>query len=136
MQFPHPPRTHGHSIWYYLFEGAYGFFQWITAKAQAERIARNLPISHFWWGVAAGAAAIILILAYKRLTRCSWKKALKLGFALLLVRFVTFSPWLNRMRGKPFFYVGKGSLQDRILSGSFQVAWIIAAALLLIMQIV
>lgn len=137
-----PPHLHLHhhhkNIWYFVFEAAYAALQGVSAKIQAVRIARNLPISHFWW--AAGMAVIslvfisALVFSYKKITKCTWKDALKLAGALLLVRFVMFTPWLNLLRGEKFFYLGKSALQDQILAHTYVYFWSAAAAALIGIQ--
>lgn len=121
-----------HSIWYYIFEGTYWLLQIVSAKIQAIRIAKNLPISHFWWSVGMIVIALIMIIVYKRIIKCTWWKALRLGLSLLLGRFIIFSPALNKFRKLPFFYVGKQSIQDKLLTHWFPIAWIIALVILIV----
>jgi hypothetical protein len=102
-----------------------------SAKIQAGRIARNLPISHFWWAAGMTLAALVMIIAYKKLTHCRWRQAIKLGFSLLLIRFISFGPWLNNLRGKKMFYIGKESIQDQILKNWFPIAWVTALGVLI-----
>lgn len=126
------PPHHHRSIWYYVFEATYWLLQAASAKIQAIRIVENLPISHFWWAAGMIIVAILMALAYKHLSRCSWWQALKLGASLLLGRFLTFSPILNKIRKLPFFYVGKGALQDKVLTNWFPIAWAIGILLLMV----
>lgn len=127
MSIPIPRPPH-HNIWYYLFEGAYLGLQGGSAKLQAIQIAKNVPIFHFWWTAGMVLVAGIMVVSYKKLTRCQWKEALRLGISLLLVRFISFTPWLNKLRHKPTFYLGSASLEDRLLKGWYPWAW--AAAIL------
>lgn len=128
-----PPHR---GFWKAIFEGSYFLMQGASAKIQAIRIAQNLPISHFWWAAGMTAAAVLMVIAYHQLTRCRWKTALKFGASLLLIRFVSFGPWLNKLRGKPFFYLGKGSVMDRVAAGWYPLAWASGALALLTFQII
>lgn len=125
ISLPHIHPMH-RNLWYRIFELTYGLMQGGAAKIQALRIAKNLPISHFWWAAAMVVIALLMVVSYKRMTHCKWGEALKLGGSLLLIRFITFSPWLNRLRGKSFFYVGKGAVSDKLLNHWFPIAWIVA----------
>lgn len=124
-----------HPLCYYIFEGAYFLLQGASAKIQAVRIAQNLPISHFWWAAFMGLVAIAMVISYKRLTHCRWKDAIRLGASLLLIRFISFAPWLNHLRRKPMFYTGKGSVIDRLLSGWYVWAWGSSVGCLLLLQL-
>jgi hypothetical protein len=132
----HPHSFSGHSFWYYVFEGAYFLLQGGSAKMQAVRIAKNLPIYHFWYAAAMVVVALLMVVAYKKLAKCRWKEAAKLGLSLLLVRFVSFGPWLNKLRHLKFFYIGRGSLQDRILANVYPLVWSLALAGLLVLQFI
>lgn len=124
------------SLWYYLFEGTYFLLQGASAKLQAIRIASNLPIAHAFYAGLMLLAGIVMVLSYRQITRCKWKEAVKLGASLLLIRFVSFTPWLNKVRHKPFFYLGKASIWDRLLAGWYRFAWVAGLIALIGLQII
>lgn len=123
-----------HHFWYYLFEGAWFLLQGGSAKLQAVRIAGNLPIVHLWWAGLMLFAGAVMVISYKKITHCRWKDAAKLGLSLLLIRFLAFTPWLNKLRRKPMFYLGRASLWDRLLAGWYRWAWVASLIGLIALQ--
>ena len=87
---------------------------------QAAEFAAQMPINHVLWAaiVAAEIALLVLMVHHK------WKLAAR----LTIERFIIFSPVLNIIRGKPFFYTNaSGSLMDKYLTPTtFKILWIAA----------
>lgn len=93
----------------------------------AKLIKQNRPINHFLWSAIYSILVIITIIFN-----------FKVAIAAVLIREVFFSPVLNFLRGKAFFYTNpspQGSVLDRLETGnSLQIIYFISFAALIVIQ--
>lgn len=110
-----------HSIWWLI---GFGITQVGIALYHAARFAAQLPVSHLLWSAIVLTEILVIWLIAKR--------DKTLFVALVLERFVVFSPVLNLIRGKPFFYTSPGgSWLDARMGNLFPVLFGLALAGLL-----
>lgn len=111
-----------------------------VAAHHAQRFDRQLPtgkLFHFLWA----CSFIPVIAALWLLTDHNWL----LAGALVLERFIVFSPVLNLLRHprKPFFYIHKklqpldknGSWQDELIGKAYIPVWVVSVIGLIILQL-
>lgn len=120
---------------FHWWEAIFAVLQAIIAKVQAIWIKHGVFINHTLWAAITLGVVILAVLAYRKRTHCRWWKAIKFGAALLLIRFITFTPLLNLFRRKKIFYLGQGSAMDRWLVNIYPWVWGLSIAALLIINL-
>lgn len=115
---------HPHSFWYQLgfIATQIGIAIWQAAKFTAQQ-----PINHILWaGIVATEIVLIFFISKK-----NWALALM----LILERFIVFTPFLNIIRHKSFFYTnGSGSWLDKNFGHLFEPMFFIAVLLLAFLE--
>ena len=127
--------TAKHKDPYYWWEAIFTALQTILAKVQAIWIRHGMLINHALWAAITLVIILLAVLAYKKRMHCRWWKAIKFGLALLLIRFIVFTPMLNKFRRRKMFYLGQGSAMDRWLANIYPWIWGLFIAILLIINL-
>ncbi|MGN6491175.1 MAG: hypothetical protein ACTHLE_04205 [Agriterribacter sp.] len=92
-------------IWIVFIQIIFSVINVAMAWYHAKLIKQNKPIEHGWWAFGYFVVALPVLFL-------NWL----LFASLFVLRLPLFNTVLNKLRGLPIFYMGKGSIIDRLIS--------------------